>query len=431
MMKRIVVLAAFLISMLFGYQVDELAAQVKAPIAPCQWQKVLAPVEVRFPVQMDMHAAYAIYAFETDGSIAFNIAGQFPYAAFLSYTTYDVKALLFAALLDKDIRADTGSTNPFYAGQPVNAPNRSYNIKVLPYSTMATPVNAIYMPPIPTGSTSTMVILVMRVYLPEPGNSPDNRTGNIPLPTITAVKASDLKTPVACPKPTGPPEFGGFANYSPAPSPELGKISFYRPPVSMVPFADGSQQLKLGDCTNYLMASLNADKLAVIRFKQIPSFFNNTKTDASTTFSVMQVRYLSLGSYGASPIPPLNSKMQGNIAGPDIVKTSGGGATFLIFPQSIPADKLTAVIKLASLKGYNLIPMADKGAETGPFLIYRNKVATPDYPGAISGVPCFNENKPFNQASIKYAASPDNMKEYAPTGVECTADEFLSGKCGQ
>jgi hypothetical protein len=30
-----------------------------------------------------------------------------------------------------------------------------------------------------------------------------------------------------------------------------------------------------------------------------------------------------------------------------------------------------------------------------------------------------------------YAASPANMGGYAPTGVECSVDDFVHGSCGQ
>lgn len=425
MMRRILILAALLISA----QAGGLSAQAQAPPASCNWEKVLQPNEVRFPVQMDTHAAYALYAFKTDGSIALNIEGQFPYAAFLSFTTYDAKGLLFSALLDKNIAADAGSVNPFQPGQLVNAPNRSYRIQVVPSGQKANLPNAVYMPPIPSGSTDATMVLVLRVYLPEPDR---DRTGGVPLPVIKAVKASDLSTPVQCPTLAGPTDFGSFGGFSPAPAPRLGRIRFYRPPVSMVPFADGSQQLKPGDCTTYLMATLEADKIAVIRFKKIPTFFDNSSTKSSTIFNVTQVRYLSLGSYGASLIPPPGRSISGNIAGPDIQKTTDGGVTFVVVPDSLPLDIQSQIGLMALRKGFNVLPMAKLGPKVPPFLIYRNKVADSGYAGDISGVPCFNDpKKPFDQATENFAASTSNMGAYAPLGVECSVSEFLGGRCGQ
>jgi hypothetical protein len=452
-MKRRLILAALLISAAAGLshkgQVSrgaveqrgvsldrELAAQAQATPTPCPWQQVIQPNEIRFPVNMDTHAAYAIYAFSADGSTALNVEGSFPYAAFLSFTTYDVKGLLFDALLDKDIKANSGSVNPFQAGAAVNAPNRSYRITVLPYSQTTSP-NSISLPPLPTGSTSMKVVLVLRVYLPEPGR---DRMGGVPLPIITAVSAKDLQTGVPCPTLSTTPQasgladselpaFGTFSGIPQPPAPRLGKILFYRPPVSGVPFADGSDQLTPDDCTGYLMATLDADKISVIRVKRVPTFFNNAETNANTIFRETQVRYLSMGSYGASVIPPPGSGLLGNIAGTQIPRTSGGGMTFVVIPESLPKSTKDLIEKIARARKINVLPMAKAGPLVKPFLIYRNKVSATGFEGSISKVPCFTGDT-FDKAPVDYAASSCNMGPYAPQGVECSLNNFMLGKCG-
>src|SRR5262249_28830508 len=170
-------------ALLLGGLLLALAAHRPAAAAVCAWKPVLAPDHVRFPVQMDLHAAYAIYLFEEDGSVALKVSGRFPFAAFLSFTTSEAPAgLLTAALLDKDIAPDPGSETPFQSGNRVNAPARSYGIAVLPAGRAAVP-NSLAMPAIPPGKASVAVALVMRIYLPEPSL---DRLGGVPLPTITA-----------------------------------------------------------------------------------------------------------------------------------------------------------------------------------------------------------------------------------------------------
>lgn len=413
-------------------------ALMQASPGPCQWQETIAPDEIRFPVNMDTHAAYAIYVFRADGSVTLNVEGRFPYAAFLSYTTYSENGLLFDALLDKDIAPNSGSVNPFQKGALVNAPNRSYRIMVLPYGQAApADIKSISMPPLPTGATSVLTTLVLRVYLPEPGR---NRLGGVPLPVITAVSASDMKTPLPCPTASqtpksstppdaGTPRFGNFNGVPQPPAPKLGKILFYRPPVSGVPFADGSSQLTADDCTGYLMATLDANKLSIIRFKKIPTFFNNTKTNTETTFEERQVRYLSLGSYGASVIPPPGSGLSGNIAGTQLLRTADGGVTFVVIPDALPSSAKEGIKKIAKARNFNVLPMAKLGPEVKPFLIYRNKVAANGFEGSISKVPCYT-GAPFDTAPADYAASSCNMGPYAPQGEECSIEDFLSGKCG-
>jgi len=404
------------------------SALAQAKPEQCRWQEVVEPDRIRFPVNMDTHAAYAIYVFGADGGFGLNVTGDFPYAAFLSFTTYSENGLLFDALLDKNIIPDSGSVNPFQNGALVNAPRRSYRMMVLPYglSSPSDNIKSISMPPIPTNAPFVLTTLVLRVYLPEPGR---DRMGGVVLPTITAFSAKDMKTPLPCPRSSstpngGQPRTGDFSGVPQPPPPKLGKILFYRPPVSGVPFADGSAQLTSDSCTSYLMATLNADKLSIIHFKKVPTFFNNTNTTPQTTFSETQVRYLSLGSYGAEVIP-----LSGNIAGTQLLKASDGGVTFVVVPDSLPAATKERINQIAKAQKLNVLPMAKQGPEVRPFLIYRNKVTATGFEGSIGKVPCYT-GAPFNTAPADYAASSCNMGPYAPEGEECAVEAFLLGKCG-
>jgi hypothetical protein len=95
------------------------------------------------------------------------------------------------------------------------------------------------------------------------------------------------------------------------------------------------------------------------------------------------------------------------------------------------------VIARARQLDYNVMPLAAYGplipghaAQINPFLIYRNKVAAKEFTGDIKNVACF-QGTSFAHAPWLYAASPANMGEYAPLGVECSVPEFLYGGCGQ
>jgi hypothetical protein len=406
--------------------------------APCNWQVVMHPDATRFPINMDTHAGYAIYIYPNDGTIALKIAGSFPYSAFLSFTSYNAKGLLFDALVDKDIMPDSGSVNPFQNGALVNAPSRSYHALVLPNGQSASGhVSSVSMPPLQSGASA---VLVMRVYLPEPRL---DRMGGVPLPVITAVSPKDQQTPMPCPassttaKTSGPtesgiPPFGSFESkgFPQPPDPKDGKVLFYRPPVYAVPFADGTSQYTLNDCTGYLMATLSTEKIAVIHFKQIPSFFDNTNTTPTTVLPEVQVRYISLGSYGASVIPAPRSGLGGNIAGPQMLQAPDGVVTFVVIPALLPKRTKEAIKELATAKNFNVLPMAGQRPIAKPFLIYRNKVTTDGFEGSISKVPCYLDT-PFDQAPVAYAATDSNMGPYVPEGVTCTVADFLSGKCGR
>jgi hypothetical protein len=93
----------------------------------------------RFPLQPDPHAAYSyVIPKITDDPVALEITGQFPFAAWTSWTIYtDLQAGVqpFSVVRDAAITPDEGSVNPFVVGKPVLAPKRDYRLLVLPKGT--------------------------------------------------------------------------------------------------------------------------------------------------------------------------------------------------------------------------------------------------------------------------------------------------------
>ena len=407
----------------------------RADADSCQWHEK-APDWVRAPVQMDIHAGYRIFAFQSDGTIGYRVRGEFPHAAFMSFTIYD-HALLYAALTDYQMDADPGSINPFHPAEFVNAPNRAYTVTVLPHGTRPDSMaNPIFMPPLPHGSQLTTLVLVQRIYLGEP--QVEDRFGGVDAPTIEPFEVR-TSTPAACPSGDFTAivdQFGSFnGNFGQSPLPRNGTIEFYRAPASGVPFADGSSPLTKRDCTSYLMATVLPDELAVIHLPAVPAFFDNTDITETTLFAEAEVRYLSMGSYGASRLYASENE---NIAGPGI-KTSDGSATFVAIPIGLSSSDIRQVKKAADRLGYNVMPLAEYGpliphAVDGPwinpFLIYRNKVPGEGFAGSILNVPCFQGSN-FSDASSDYAASPVNMDKYAPVGIACSVSAFLHAGCGQ
>lgn len=405
----------------------------------CEWTREVAPDSVRSPVQMDIHAAYRMFAFKSDGSIGYRIRSEFPFAAFLSYTIYD-GTLVHSALLDRDIDADPGSSNPFVQKALVHPLYRAYTITVLPAGavTDASTPNPIFMPSLRRPSNAATVLLAQRIYLPEPGV---DRYGGIHAPTIEPFLVSDPTTAAACPEDDDfddiADQFGNVSShFSQAPLPRDGRIRFYRPPVADVPFADGDGFQDKHDCTGYLMATVFPDRLAVIRLPKVPAFFDNTAIGPETWFVPPEgVRYLSLGSYGATI---MGVREHENIAGPEVDTLPDGSATFVAIPVGLSLPEAVAVINKAEELGYNVLPLANygplipdgEGAQINPFLIYRNKVAAEGFTGNIKNVACF-QGTSFSHAPWMYAASPANMGGYAPTGVECSVDAFVRGSCGQ
>lgn len=385
------------------------------PTVQCDWPAVEAPTFVRSPMQMDTHAAYAMYRFTipAENTTALRIQGQFPFAAFLAFAIYDANTgFLFDALTDYQISPDPGSVNPFQNNSLVAAQKRSYTVYLRPNGS-APLSNSFEMPP------ASDVTLVMRVYLPEPGK---DRLGGVALPRITPVSANDLSTTTACPATSSAiPELP--SNLTQAPLPVDGHILFFRPPASGVPYADGESRLTPDDCSGYLMASVEGERVPVIQIHRLPEFFDNTTIAPNTVFAAPEVRYASIGSYGASPL-----EMQ-NIAATEMRQTPQGGALIVGIPHVLPDAVQAAIQARAEAMGVNVLKMASPLRPLiKPFFIYRNKVAAEGFAGSVKNVGCFLAGD-FNQAPASFASSPDNMGEYFIDGVECDAADFIAGTC--
>ena len=236
------------------------------------------------------------------------------------------------------------------------------------------------------------------------------------------MSANDLSTTTACPPLSDSiPELPG--NLTQAPLPVDGHILFFRPPASGLPYADGESMLTPEDCTGYLMASVEGERVPVIHIHRLPQFFDNTMLEPDTVFAAPDVRYVSIGSYGASPL-----EMQ-NIAAPEMRQTPQGGALVVGIPHGLPEAVQAAVGARADAMGANVLQMASPLRPLiKPFFVYRNKVAAEGFAGSIQDVGCFTAGD-FDQAPPSFASSPDNMGEYFIDGVECNSADFVAGTC--
>jgi hypothetical protein len=138
------------------------------------------------PLQPDPHAAYSyVISKITDDPVALEITGQFPYAAWTSWTIYtDLHGGVqpFSVVKDADITPNEGSVNPFVVGKPVLAPKRDYRLLVLPKGTDTTTIDE-SLRNIPASNilsrptTGGFYILANRVYNAFPGYNQGGATG--------------------------------------------------------------------------------------------------------------------------------------------------------------------------------------------------------------------------------------------------------------
>jgi hypothetical protein len=171
------------------------------------------------------------------------------------------------------------------------------------------------------------------------------------------------------------------------------------------------------------MASVEGERVPIIHIHRLPQFLDNTMLEPDTIFAAPEVRYLSIGSYGASPL-----EMQ-NIAGTEMGQTPQGGALIVGIPHGLPDAVQAAIEARGDAMGANVPKMASPLRPLiKPFFIYRNKVAAEGFAGSIRNIGCFTAGD-FDQAPPSFASSPDNMGEYFIDGVECDSADFIAGAC--
>ncbi|GGP26752.1 hypothetical protein [Silvimonas amylolytica] len=121
------------------------------------------------------------------------VNGQYPYARYISFVSYDGNAQPVNVLGDHDIQPASGNTNPFIAGNPRYGTARDYQVEIVAGSAPATPAaNTLY-----TGTTGPTVTFWYRVYVPDQGADMTGATG---LPTVSVLHAdgSTVTEDAAC-----------------------------------------------------------------------------------------------------------------------------------------------------------------------------------------------------------------------------------------
>jgi hypothetical protein len=443
----------------------------------------------RFPIQDDPHAAYSyVIPKVTKEPIGFLISGPFPYAAWTSWTIYNGKAQPFSVVEDDAIKPDEDSENPFVAGNPVLSKNRSFRLLVIPRTTKASDVAA-SLRGIPSTNrlaaptSGRFFIIANRVYDAFPSYNRGGAAG----PTKTAfpkVEAIDYETGqrVDCskhnllPNPKPPTDMptvspgespsaaaieltdgsrfsvgeqagpqgsrGGAAKLRGAQfAPELDpdRIEMTRPPL--LPGADVSSIPPPDNCAGYLGAQTSTKKIGLIRLPHVARWFDTEHLTPKTRYEQRQTTYISFTQYGAElQVYQPGSPDTGSLANAEFQVDSSGGATIVVWPETLPPSQQKQVFAYADHNGWALIRGGERGPVTTPNLFVRLKGASDSYPGRYSptpeekGVPCYFDDHPkakrwSDLTGDKYVASGRNIGPGAPQGVNCTVSQFLGGSC--
>lgn len=150
-------------------EIDRAAA--KTGLADCFWVAVVTPAGLSY-LFPDTGASYWLTQFRLPEGATLELAGQYPHARHLSFSTYESDGRPVDRLNDLMIAPEAGSTNPFVIGARRDATNRAYRIQVAQADVKAgvqvdeseRPRNTVFAK---TGSEP--IQLIMRVYVPDNG----------------------------------------------------------------------------------------------------------------------------------------------------------------------------------------------------------------------------------------------------------------------
>ena len=383
----------------------------------------------QYPLQPDPHAAYTyVLPKITDEPVALEITGDFPYAAWTSWTVYDdAKAGLMPVSVakDSDIVPEQGSANPFVVGTPVLSPDRKFKLLVLPEGVDPSSVHA-SLSDIPADNVLTrpakgeFYALANRVYNAFPGYNLGGALGptNTPFPQVRTVNY-ETGEPVDCskvnllPSPRSPQDMpeanhvlldavpltnGQQLNLGPqatrpghegmeyAPALDARYIEFTRPPI--LPGADVPSVPPPDSCAGYLGAQTSTTKVGLIRIPHVATWFDTSNLTDSTKFEQKQSTFFSVTQYGSARGAYRPGRPQtASLGNEEFQVDKSGGSTIVVWPRSLSRADQQRVFDLARRQGWALLRGDTQGPATTPNLFVRMKGSSESYQGGYTPTP--------------------------------------------
>lgn len=382
----------------------------KQPETGCGgWSRAMSGEFRWVPYGPDMYATYWYYCFSRQPGDTFGVrfAGEYPHARFTSYNVYGPTGDFVnppggppSSILDTSIVPDAGSRNPFCLAVDRGVRERGYTVLVVPQgSPTGDAPNVITFP-----DSATVVSVYLRVYVADTDlTGPEKLAGGVPLPAITAFDPA-TGMPVDCPATQKAQGSQGGKDGLPPPNRD-GVVSFYR--------SAGGGYYPNGDAA-YLYSIFNpvGDTVAVIRMKR-PTHTHTERRNGILQAAPM-VRYWSFNLY--TELTNVTACL------PDFqAQADARGEVTLVLAWPHPR-----VMRKAQEEGWNFLPWSPLAAgdeHPAVAVVYRNLVANAAFPYSTYAVPEYDPSlPPDDQAATHF------MQEYAPRGVFCGVDEFLSAE---
>ena len=438
----------------------------------------------------------------TTASWAYVVSGDFPYSNWMAWYLYNTKGVPIFKFSDSAIKPAAGSTNPTVDGNSILATPRHYSITFMPATTPSSVVSSMQaqgqnVALLPKVGSTPGVSIVSRSYwsFANDGLGNYDRFGyegptNTPYPTIkafetnpstgalTSTPVSDCgaqsqlpkkawynqqtKTPVitfANASPPGGSELsdlphfvlqtgggseGAGKEFPPAPVPD--EVQFYRNVAATTPYADVDSAPPLGTppdaCGGYVMANLPNKVVSLVHVAQVPSFPNYTGATSSTKniANSVNVQFYSFVIYGAAKqLDALGSDHNSQIGNSQIIKSSDGSATVVLYPRTASSKQVAQIAAIAKANGWNLLESGKQTAVAPNVLVVREKGQNKQWVNALSandvtqGAPCPQSTNPSlllpKDPPSAAVTQQNGMGLSAPTGENCSVTEFTSGTC--
>ena len=403
-----------------------------------------------YPIQPSFSAGYEMWGQKLNSDTAgwaYVVTADFPYSNWTAWYTYNTQGVPLVKLSDTSIVPNVGSTNPFVVGNPILAPQRSFNIYMMPATTPASVVssmqaagkNVIVLPAV--GSTPG-VSIVSRSYwsFANDGMGNYDRFGyggptNTPFPRIDAYLTDPstgelTATPVAncgaqsqlpkavwydgtsrkpiitfeaAPRPTaeqlkdiprymleiGAGEGGSGEEFPPTPDPS--QVQFYRNVASTSPYADVQSAPAPGSppdaCGGYVMANLPNNKVSLVHVPQVPSFPVYTGATNSTlnNAEAYNVQFYSVVSYGADKqLDKVGSVDNSQVGNTQIIQNADGSATIVLYPRNASSAQVKQINAIVKANSWNILKSGQLTPVAPNLLVIREKGQNQEWSNALS-----------------------------------------------
>ena len=405
----------------------------------------------------DTDVGYYYTRFQLPAGATVTLHGQFPHSRFTSLTTYKtvggVAGISSTWLLDKQIKPDRGSINPFLPGAARNSNKRAYTVTISGQVPPAIPArNTLYAGQAGMTGQTQQVELGFRVYRPDSGY---NAAGGVPLPAPTVNLPGGAKPTgqAAC---TALADHGGASalpsaklgvspalyqaarDLAPAPHPAVAPVHWYRffnQQRLLEPFYAGTSKANLIPSLStaitpsfypnpanafvyaYVDRTLgpnhNGHNILVLHAK-MPTHPNTYDRDTKNDYAGKQLRYWSLSNSGSFANPPLLPANSTSLFDEGVPTNKAGYYTIVV---SLPQDRPKNATDKCGVAWMNWGTAGDgQGRKTLDVLTIREEIDSPTFAQGIDKV-----TTPDTERQV--------MGAYYPNGTYTTKAQFQKQGC--